>query len=109
MASQCAIFALQHDESSALTQIETGSCGVERPATLLVEYHERLETIEMEAAKTLATSNDNDVAQTAFNHSSTHNDGIEGCAAGRRNGCCQIETTEIVGNGIGRCPTVVSI
>ena len=55
-------FRLQHDEGCTFAQIQTGPLVVERPASLLVQDHQRMEAVQMETGKGLCAAGNHHVS-----------------------------------------------
>ena len=79
-----ALFGLEHEIGCALAEVQSRPTRIERPTDGLVEYHQRLETVEMEATQALAPAHDNDVAKPTLYQSGAEDNGVHSRRAGRR-------------------------
>ena len=70
------LISLHHDECRALAKVESGASFVERTALLLVENHQRLESVEMESRKCFSSAGDDDIGLVVAKHLSTHDYGV---------------------------------
>ena len=68
-----------HDQiGGTFAEIEAGAVSVERSAWLVIEDHQRVESVQVEKGETFRTSHHDSFCQAASQHVGTSNDGISG-------------------------------
>ena len=75
----------EHDKGRSLTQIESCASFVKRTAMLLVENHQRIESVEMEAAQGFRTAGNHNIRFVVTQHFGAKHHGIKCRGAGSGN------------------------
>ena len=76
----------QHEIRGSFSEVQSGTRSVEWPALLMVEDHQRVETVEVELRDTLRTAYDSYLRQSGPNQVGSEDDGIGCRRAGRGDG-----------------------
>ena len=70
------IFALHDHVSGPFAEVQSVATAVERSANIVVENHQRVETIEMEPRQSLRTTGNNNIGIAGLQHIGTEDDGV---------------------------------
>ena len=62
----CCLFGFENDECRTLAEVQSGSAGVKGTARLVVEDHQRVETVEMETRQCFRSAGNDDVCLSGF-------------------------------------------
>ena len=76
----------KYEEACALAEVEPRACGVKRPARLVVQDHQGVEAVEVEAAEGFRAAGNDDVNLVPREHLCAQDDGVERRGAGSRDG-----------------------
>ena len=107
MLVACVVLTLQHDITGTLAEVESRPRVVEGAARLVVEDHQGVEAVEMEAGEGFRTAADHYVGVAGAQHVGTE----ENRVGGRRTGCGQRgvvgEQSEVLCHVLCACATIV--
>ena len=101
------LLRLHHHVGSTFTEVQASPLVVEGTAMLLVEDHQRVETVEMEQGEGLRATSHNDISLTCLQQVRTQDKGIGGRGAGCGDRGVIREDAKMFGNMTGAVTTTV--
>ena len=108
-ASTGGTFPLEHHESGAFAQVQSGAIVRERTAGLAVENHQSPESVEMKAREAFAASHNHTIKTAGTNEVGPENEGVGGRGAGCAAGGDEGKRADVVGHFPGGLGAVAEL
>ena len=102
-------FPLEHHESGAFAQVQSGAIVRERTAGVAVENHQSPKPIEMKAREAFAASHDHTIKTAGTNEVGPEDEGVGGRGAGRAAGGDEGKRADVVGHFPGGLGAVAEL